>query len=355
MMEAMKVSAETGAAEKMGYRPGLDGLRALAVLVVIGSHGDLPLLDQRGRYGVAVFFALSGYLITRLMLEELRRDEDVNIGAFYKRRARRLLPALVVMLAVVCTLRAGSGQPYVVDAFRVLLYQANWYGGEMRDLDHTWSLAVEEHFYLLWPLVFLTCRRHLVPVTAGLAVLSFAVSLALWSDPAGMYHRTDSRAHLLLLGCLAAMVPTPKRLAPIGVGLMVAGSVPVVGSMANLGMSLVAVGTVLVIPAVVDAAGWLASAPLVWIGRRSYGLYLWNLPALYWIDGRWQQIGFTFAAAALSWVLIEQRFLSHRVLVKEHLAERRGPRVVGHHVRPVDAQAMRVPAVCIDPAVAHPG
>ena len=154
-------------AGEMGYLPGLDGVRALAVLGVLLYHGDLTWM-QGGFLGVDVFFVLSGFLITTLITEEFERSGRINFGKFYLGRARRLLPALLLMLFVVGLVAAifyrESAFAYRQDALASLLYVTNWWYivadqsyfeaiGRPAFLQHLWSLAVEEQFYLIWPAI----------------------------------------------------------------------------------------------------------------------------------------------------------------------------------------------------------
>jgi peptidoglycan/LPS O-acetylase OafA/YrhL len=314
--------------EKLGYRPGLDGLRALAVLVVIGSHVDVPLLDKRGMFGVAMFFTLSGFLITRLLLENAR------LGEFYRRRAARLLPGLFLVLAAVAVMRSLRGAPWHFDVGAVLTYQANRFGGELGELNHTWSLAVEEHFYFVWPLVVVLVGRWLRQVAMCAVGVSFAVTLLLWNNTGAMYHRSDARAHLILLGCLVALTaPRVRRwCAPLGWCLIVVSMVEPDGSVGVLAMTATAIGTALVLPRLVETPGWLGSKPLVAIGQRSYGLYLWNLPVLYWVDGMVPRVAATFVLACVSYRWVEQparqwlnRLSERRVFPQLHLADSRVP------------------------------
>ena len=227
----MKVSAETGAAVKMGYRPGLDGVRALAAIAVVVAH---YVAWDAGRYGVEVFFALSGFLITTILLEDVDAGGTVRLGRFYVRRARRLLPCLVAVVAV-CAVLLPVLQPGTEDGLLpALLYYSNWQrsaGVELGSLGHTWSLAVEEQFYLVWPLVVLVTRRVRAPWMVA-ACVTGAVVLPFMGT-------TE-----LMLGAAVAYGRRAGWRAP---------NIPSLGAV-------------------------LAVRPLVWIGQRSYGLYLWHFP-----------------------------------------------------------------------------
>src|ERR1700712_3611651 len=227
--------------------PALDGVRALAVLAVLADHGGVAGLPG-GFVGVDVFFVLSGFLITSLLLQEHRRTGRIRLGAFWARRARRLLPALVLMVLAVITLRRAFAPDSVsglrLDALAALGWVANWrfaarhtdyfaQGGMASPLQHTWSLGVEEQYYLLWPLILVTVvllsrhRRYASPAavrrTVGwLAVVGAAASAgaALRLSGSGslgrVYFGSDTRAQALLIGAAAAALiggPSPPGFA----------------------------------------------------------------------------------------------------------------------------------------------
>ena len=159
----------------MGYLPGLDGIRAIAIVAVLLFHGAIGPFPG-GFLGVDVFFVLSGFLITSLILEELDRSTTVNFGRFYLGRARRLLPALLLMLLVVgiavCLVYRDAAYQYARDALASAFYVNNWWYinqhlsyfqamGRPPLLQHLWSLAVEEQFYLIWPAIaFVACSSE---------------------------------------------------------------------------------------------------------------------------------------------------------------------------------------------------
>lgn len=316
----------------MGYQPGLDGLRAVSVIAVILYHlhalgGSGFGWFAGGFFGVEVFFVVSGYLITSLLLEEHERDGGISFARFWSRRARRLLPALFTMLAVV-TVWAALWRPDTIARLRTdlpgaLLYYSNWLQifddvGYFAALDtppllrHLWSLAVEEQWYLVWPLVFAVLmrsvagrtRRLVVPlVGAGLVagLLMFVLFRPHDADRANLlYLATFTRMSGLLLGAALATVWTPWRWSGAArrhlVALDVVGFAAVGGLGAAVvllangsaavyrgGMLTVSVLSVVAIAAVVHPGARtmqrvFSSAPLVAIGRRSYGLYLWHWP-----------------------------------------------------------------------------
>ena len=303
------------------YWPSLDGVRGVAIAAVIAFH--LGYLGG-GWVGVDIFFVLSGFLITSLLLSEEARSGRIGLGAFWARRARRLLPGLLFLLFVLGVYALAGGPGVVPSQLRspavaTLLYIANWqqvaaghsYFTQFQAVNpllHTWSLAVEEQYYLVWPLLFLGLatfgrRRHrpiLVIATAALALGS-----ALWMGvaahllgPNRAYLGTDTRVWELLLGGLGAMAlqkagPLRHRarwnatsaIAVGGIALGTAlGSGPP-GWMWDGGLVVIAVSAlVVVVGSVRDPEGpvarVLAIGPLRWIGRISYSLYLWHWPVI---------------------------------------------------------------------------
>src|ERR687894_1117737 len=218
------------------YLPGLDGLRALAVIAVLLYHAGISWIPG-GFLGVEVFFVLSGYLITALLLAEWRTKGSVDVKAFWLGRARRLLPALylllVVTLAYAVVFLPGEVAGLREDVIAALGYVTNWYlvlghesyfeaVGRPSLLKHLWSLAVEEQFYLFWPLVFWLgvsfgatrwrTRRVLMAALGG-AAISVALMAVLFVpgvDPSRLYYGTDTRAGGLLVGAALALVCTPE-------------------------------------------------------------------------------------------------------------------------------------------------
>src|ERR687886_1892219 len=218
---------------RVPYLPGLDGLRAIAVAAVLLYHADLAWIPG-GFLGVEVFFVISGYLITALLLAEWRKRERLDLRSFWLRRARRLLPALLLLLLATLTtfvlFLPGEVAKVRGDALSALGYVTNWYFilrqqsyfeviGRPSPLLHLWSLAIEEQFYLVWPpLLLLLLRRWekrgaLVVALAG--SLASAVLMALLfrpgADPSRVYYGTDTRAAGLLFGAALACVWAPWR------------------------------------------------------------------------------------------------------------------------------------------------
>ena len=207
----------------IGYVPALDGLRALAVMLVLAAHLGIPFMHG-GVIGVDLFFVLSGFLITGLLLEEQERNGQIHYPAFYARRALRLFPALVLLLPLVGI--AAHLSPEIDKATGdlttggipwVLLYLANWpraTGTQLGLFGHTWSLAIEEQFYLLWPAaLFLLVRKRTDYPRALVVSLSVAALVAVhraveWLQGAGIdrvANGTDMRADALLIGCATAL------------------------------------------------------------------------------------------------------------------------------------------------------
>ena len=306
----------------MGYMPGLDGLRAVSVLAVIVYHTQTGWLSG-GFLGVEVFFVVSGYLITSLLFEERQRLGANSMRSFWIRRARRLLPALYALLAtcvfIAAVIAPDGFQQLKGDVVAALFYVSNWWqifreqsyfaaAGRPPLLLHLWSLAVEEQFYLLFPLAFLALvkvRRQRFALAAVIGAIGSAVWMAVLYDPdvdpSRVYMGTDTRLSGLLAGvALAAIWPaggfSKERAARrAGVGLdtsaLLAGVVLIwafvrVNEFTPFvyrgGFVLIDVATVLLIAAIVHPSARvgrvLGTPKLAAIGRRSYSLYLWHWP-----------------------------------------------------------------------------
>jgi peptidoglycan/LPS O-acetylase OafA/YrhL len=329
-------------------------------MMVIAYHLNIPGASG-GNLGVGVFFTLSGYLITDLLLSHWRRYGNLGLGMFWLRRARRLLPALFLMLALVSIWVAMFDAAQLASVRRQVvtaaLYVGNWstiaqHGSYFArfatplPLDHLWSLAIEEQFYLVWPwLIWLAVKGVARPKRIALLTLAGAIASAVLMgqlfrsgyDPTRVYEGTDTRAFGLLIGAALAMV-LPTRQAQAGAPadvqrLLDRAGIVALGAMVLLvwrtssfssflypgGFLVLSVATALVIAAVVNPASRLGSAlgykPLRWIGVRSYGIYLWQSPIIVLANPNQTtfnlpravlEVGATLIIASLSWRYVEE-------------------------------------------------
>jgi peptidoglycan/LPS O-acetylase OafA/YrhL len=339
--------------------PGLDGVRALAVLAVMGFHEGASELSG-GFLGVDIFFVLSGFLITDLLIAQYDRDGRLDLRDFWARRARRLLPPLAVMLVMVTAaatiIEPGQGASLRLALLAAATYTSNWYQmlhhvsyfgalGPPPPLDHLWSLAIEEQFYLAWPLALwlfimrLNGRRTCAWVTliaASLSALAMALQYRSGGNPSAVYYGTDTHASALLIGAALALAyplttlaatsaAQTRRLDAVGTAGLAAlawavghfsGTDPAVYP---VGLILAALGAAALVAAAASN-GVIASItslpPLRWVGIRSYGIYLWHWPVIaltaalagpgptspwLWLI----ETGITIALAAASWRFIE--------------------------------------------------
>ncbi len=307
------------------YMPGIDAMRALAVLAVFGYHAGLDWVPG-GFLGVDVFFVISGYLITSLLLREFRSTDHIELGRFWLRRARRLLPAVGVLIAVAMIVSAIA-DPNKIDQIRgdalaSLFYFANWHFifartsyfeqfGRPSLFTHLWSLSVEEQFYLFWPLIFAAGMklfgrgRLLLGVLAG-AVGSVVLAWILFDpghDASRVYYGTDTHAVGLLAGVALAMVWSPTELRTHKSGPLVGPILDALGVIAlgylilsfvhvhdydlalwHGGYVWIAIATALLLAALAHPAarlgGIIGRPALLWLGLRSYSFYLWHWPVL---------------------------------------------------------------------------
>ena len=345
----------TGPAPSLGHVPALDGLRGVAVAVVVAFHANWL---KGGYLGVDVFFVLSGFLITRLLLDEHQRRGRIDLKRFWKRRARRLLPALLVVIAVAAVAERARGRidgpaGGRIDVLGALTYTTNWlrlrsgagywanFGGPSL-LDHTWSLAIEEQFYVIWPLVVIVLLRAvkrrgarvltlatLTAVAAAWSIIAFNRSL----DASRVYMGTDTRAVALLAGATVAALYAwrtvrstllNQALAVAATGFLVSSFVTLSGTALRTyhgGLLACSIAAALVIGAAAMARPPLLARPLTWaplryLGERSYGIYLWHWPIMVGfgvakapLSPTWRRlvaIALSLAAAELSYRVVEQ-------------------------------------------------
>ena len=354
------------------YRPHLDGLRAVAVYLVVAFHAGLGLFTG-GFVGVDVFFVLSGYLVTSILLRDIASRGRVDWRQFYARRARRILPAALVTLAVSAVAYVIVATPAqaldVVGGFRAAFcYVANWYFIHQSadyfapnvtgsPVLHFWSLAVEEQFYLLWPLalsaVYLIARRAdrhrwwVMRGVIGVAAIASAVE-ALHIGATNLnraYYGTDTRAYQLLAGALIALTPQLLRLGPRArsaarvaapaalLALVVLASSALDQSAITRGVWVTVCAGVLIV-ALENSRGsgtgrFLSTRPLSYLGRISYGTYLWHWPIVVLLAFGPQRSAVErfviVLPAATVLAAISFRFLEHPIRVSTYLHRHRVP------------------------------
>ncbi len=315
--------------------PALDGLRALAILSVMAFHANLWFAGG-GSLGVDIFFVLSGWLITGLLVGEVERTGAVDRPAFLARRMRRLLPALSGLLLVYLLVAPGlyptTADRRWFDAATAFLYLTNlrqsvWPADT--PLSHTWSLAVEAQFYLAWPFVvpaLLRLGRHRAALTlcaawACLTTLRFAWPAMIGG--AGTYYLTPLHATGLLLGGALALRPIPVRRGGVALALLIAIMIGV--RTFDWWLYVLPVAEIATVLVIADPPHLLASRPLQFVGRVSYGMYLWHVPLLWVMPTRTpvQVVAIfiaTVSAGCVSATLVEHWFT-------------RGGRLSAHHDR----------------------
>lgn len=347
----------------LGQQPALQGLRAVAVLMVIAFH----LGQVRGGWlGVELFFVLSGFLITILLLAELSRSGAVSLPAFYARRAGRLAPALFATAAASTLFAVTTGTfagPVARGAVLSIFYIANWgaaTGDDYGALQHTWSLNIEEQFYFLWPLLVIAAASRRGPsIVVWLATFGFLISTTIrtflihhspeaWFDR--VYYATDTRAAALMIGAAAGAalfrsggslsnsIPVPVLLgsaALVSIGLLqMAAESEVVWWLGvpifDVAMSILLIGIVGKKNTLTSMLSW---RPLTYVGDISYGLYLWQGPVIFFASYLLTataprmavQIFVPFLLAIASYHLLEQpirRRVNDRVAKRSHRQSR---------------------------------
>jgi peptidoglycan/LPS O-acetylase OafA/YrhL len=348
------------------HNPSLDGIRGVSILLVLAFNAHFA--SFRGGYiGVDIFFVLSGLLITSLLIQEFRQTSEISLKNFYYRRALRLLPALLA-LSGFCAVYAVVFQPREKAIMTgkgilyTLFYVANWAQTGRPDsgigaLSHAWSLSVEEQFYICWPLLLILVlhlnwqRRRIAALLIFLSSVSIAWSAWMWysgSHYLRLYLGSDTRAYELFIGCLAGLclhwgiIPQTKA-AQKAFGLVSAISIVAIsyavitmpvdsGYLYCGGLALIALGTAVVLinvslfPSRLNR--FLEFPPLVWIGKISYGLYLWHYPAFeasrQMLAGRINGIlyellrfGAVFILATASYYFVEKPFLKLKQRFRE--------------------------------------
>jgi peptidoglycan/LPS O-acetylase OafA/YrhL len=353
--------------QKLPYMRGIDGLRAIAVMAVLFYHANFAWAEG-GFLGVEVFFVISGYLITSLLLIEWLRTDTIALKAFWIRRARRLLPAVFLMLGVVSVLSIvvyrDTLNRLLGDVLAASGYVTNWYlifndvsyfetFGRPPLLQHLWSLSLEEQFYVFWPLIFsfgfallrrknkqTTIRSFLALTVVGIVASTamMAILFTPFEDPSRVYYGTDTRAAGILVGVALSLVWIPWRLkTTISEGTKRLLNVVGFGSLGALlyilatlnefsprlyqgGFLVTSLVTAVVIAVTVHpgaSLGAVLEVPVLkWIGTRSYGIYLWHWPIFMisrpGFDVGWDQIptfvvrtAITFGIAELSYRYVE--------------------------------------------------
>lgn len=348
--------------QKRRYISGLDGLRAISVLAVILYHLHIDWIDG-GFLGVTVFFVLSGYLITDILVNEFEKNGKINFKTFWVKRFRRLIPALVVMLVSIGTWITLFQRDFLVglrgEILAAFTYISNWYYvfqehsyftkfAPPSPLQHMWSLAVEEQFYIIWPVImlialtFVKSKGKLAVFILLLSVISAEAMAFMFTpdvDPSRVYFGTDTRAFSILLGAALAIIWPSAKLSDnvtpeLKKTLNITGIVSLLALLVMMvfiqedgsflyygGMYLASAVTAVLIAVIVHPASSISKLfsfkPLIWIGVRSYGIYIWHFPiiVLLGIAVKTESISgtkiaialiLTFILSALSFSLVEE-------------------------------------------------
>lgn len=343
------------------YMPGLDGLRALSVLAVMAYHLNFPWASG-GFLGVGIFFTLSGYLITDQLMMEWQNIGKINLKDFWIRRFRRLIPAMIFMLAIVylwlVILEPSRIESLQGDFISAVLYTNNWWKifhnvsyfesfGPQSPIGHLWSLAIEEQFYLLWPVILIiglrfAPKRHkltlLITSGAVASILAMGLIYEPGTDPSRVYYGTDTRAFALLIGAIFAIgYPSCKLSEQLSakrrLALDIMGGLGLLGFLMMIwktneyqtslyvgGLAIFAIISAIVIVILAHPASRVARLigckPLRCIGVRSYSLYLWHYPVIILTSptagtGEFDgsrialQLALSLLLAELSWKLVE--------------------------------------------------
>ncbi|MGR5881200.1 acyltransferase family protein [Bacillus cereus] len=331
------------------YMAGLDSLRGLAILGVILYHINFNWMPG-GFLGVTVFFVLSGYLITDILAMEWKRNKRINLKKFWLSRARRLIPGMLVMLVItlawITIFHSSLLEKMRGDSLAALFYVSNWWYiyhkvsyfdnfNQLSPLNHFWSLAVEEQFYVVWPFIislglYYIKKQSRMILLICLGAVASAVAMAILyepgADPSRIYYGTDTRAFSLLIGAVLALVWPSNRLANKIIPkarfiLDVVGGIALIIILVMFwktnqydpflykgGMVLLSIATALLVANLAHPASRIAQflrfRPLRWIGIRSYGIYLWHYPILTLTTPKANAGDFSLIRALLQFLLI---------------------------------------------------
>ncbi|EOP53834.1 hypothetical protein IKQ_02674 [Bacillus cereus VDM053] len=331
------------------YMVGLDSLRGLAILGVILYHINFNWMPG-GFLGVTVFFVLSGYLITDILAMEWKRNKRIDLKKFWLSRARRLLPGMIVMLVItlawITIFHSSLLEKMCGDSLAALFYVSNWWYiyhklsyfdnfNQLSPLNHFWSLAVEEQFYVVWPFIislgFYYIKKQsrmilLICLGAAASALAMAILYEPGADPSRIYYGTDTRAFSLLIGAALALLWPSNRLAnkiipKARLILDVVGGTALIIILVMFwktnqydpflykgGMVLLSIATALLVANLAHPASRIAQflrfKPLRWIGVRSYGIYLWHYPILTLTTPKGNAGDFSLIRAILQFLLI---------------------------------------------------
>jgi peptidoglycan/LPS O-acetylase OafA/YrhL len=317
--------------------PSLDGLRAISIACVLLAHLSgtrnfftCRILELYGNFGVRVFFVISGYLITNLLLREQEKTGTVSLRDFYLRRVYRIFPAAYafMIIAIAANWRVLSWS----NLLTAITYTSNYYHGGNWILGHLWSLSVEEQFYLVWPLTLLLSFRARVPIVLAVIVSGPPLRILFWLlwGRRGLEHPFPVLADTLAMGCLLAIlsprlkawqqVLTSRWFLAVPVLTIVMPLLQLYNNRAYqvAGLTMMHAGIALSIEHAVKKNYWLLNLrPIVWIGALSYSLYLWQQPFLNRnVASVWTAFPLNLAVALLcaagSYYLVEQPFLAMR-------------------------------------------